>query len=199
MPSDKGELVLESTWTVSALTSMDACERSRPNGSPTYGLKEWGLGDGQYEKLHRFAVTQRQLFETSPVIDGARRVLRKLSDEEYRIRIITHRLFPPFFHETAVRQTIAWLDKNGIPYWDLCFMKEKDQVGADVYIDDAPHNIDALRKQNHYAICFANSTNFGVSNPRANGWDEVYRLIKAQFPKPTVTHEEVILAKSVAG
>ena len=166
--------------------------------SPTYGLKEWGLGEGQYEKLHRFAVTQRQLFESCPVIDGARRVLRKLSDEEYRIRIITHRLFIPFFHEIAVRQTIVWLEKHAIPYWDLCFMKEKDQVGADVYIDDAPSNIQALRKQHCFAICFANSTNFGVSEPRAQNWDQVYRLIKAEFPQPTISHEQAILANTAS-
>ena len=33
----------------------------------TYGLKEWGVEDTeQYASLHRFAVTQRQLFETMP-------------------------------------------------------------------------------------------------------------------------------------
>jgi 5'(3')-deoxyribonucleotidase len=206
MPSDKGEVVIgvdldgvcadfyarmreiAAEWLEVSVTSLTT--------SPTFGLKEWGLGDGQYEKLHRFAVTQRQLFESTPVIDGARRVLRKLSDEEYRIRIITHRLFLPFFHETAIRQTIAWLDSNGIPYWDLCFMKEKGQVGADVYIDDAPHNIEALRKHNHYAICFANSTNVNVTAPRANNWDQVYRFIKDRFPESKITHEEAILSKS---
>lgn len=45
----------------------------------------------------------------------------------------------PFFHAAAVQQTIEWLDHHGIPYKDLCFMREKDQVGADIYIDDAPH------------------------------------------------------------
>lgn len=98
---------------------------------PSYGLEEWGIQDtGQYEHLHRFAVAQRQLFSTVPPIPGARSTLRRLSDEGYRIRIITHRLFIHFFHQAAVSQTIEWLDAHGIPYWDLCFMKDKDQVGA---------------------------------------------------------------------
>lgn len=152
--------------------------------TPSYGLSEWGVrGPGDYEDLHRFAVTQRDLFASSPIIPGARRVLRQLSTEGYRIRIITHRLFIHFFHETAVRQTIGWLDKHGIPYWDLCFMKAKDQVGADVYIDDAPHNIEGLRSRGHYAICFGNSTNVDIGDPRAEGWDETYRLIKSRFPQ----------------
>ena len=40
----------------------------------SYGLREWGVADGdQYQSLHRFAVTQRNLFRTSPMIPGARK------------------------------------------------------------------------------------------------------------------------------
>ena len=151
----------------------------------TYGLEEWGVKDNeQYQSLHRFAVTQRDLFKTEPMIPGARQYLRKLSDEGYRVRIITHRLFIHYFHELAVRQTIEWLDHHGIPYWDLCFMKEKDQVGADIYIEDSPANIESLRKRELYAICFANSTNVHISKPRAKNWKEVYELIKRKAPRP---------------
>jgi 5'(3')-deoxyribonucleotidase len=146
----------------------------------SYGLSEWGItSKEEYASLHRFAVTQRDLFATMPMIEGARRVLRTLSGEGCRIRIITHRLFIHYFHETAVRQTIAWLDDHAIPYWDLCFMKEKDQVGADIYIEDSPENVQQLRRQGHYAICFANSTNSHLGAPRAESWDEVHDLVKA--------------------
>lgn len=144
----------------------------------SYGLPEWGIkGEEQYHSLHRFAVTQRSLFKTSPMILGARKYLRQLSDEGARIRIITHRLFIHYFHNAAVSQTIDWLDEHGIPYWDLCFMKAKEQVGADIYVEDTPANIEKLRSAGLPTICFANSTNKQVSPPRANGWDEVYKLI----------------------
>lgn len=145
----------------------------------SYGLPEWGIaGPDQYQSLHRFAVSERNLFGTVAIIPGARRVLRRLSDEKYHIRIITHRLFIYYFHALAVRQTIEWLDHNGIPYHDLCFMKDKDQVGADIYIEDSPPNIESLRKRGFYTICFANSTNKGIEAPRARDWDEAYDLIK---------------------
>lgn len=145
----------------------------------SYGLREWGIKNAeQYNSLHRFAVTQRELFKTTPMIPGARRYLRQLSDDGARIRIITHRLYIHFFHKSAVEQTIDWLDKHGIPYWDLCFMKEKEQVGADVYIDDSPGNIEQLRAKSLYTICFANSTNKNISEPRAKSWEHVYRLVK---------------------
>ena len=100
-----------------------------------------------------------------------------LSDEGFRIRIITHRLYIHYFHAAAVQQTIEWLDENGIPYWDLCFMRKKEQVGADIYIEDAPENIDNLRTKGHFTICYVNSTNTAVAAPRATSWEEVFKLI----------------------
>ncbi len=154
----------------------------------TYGLEEWGIqSEEQYKSLHRFAVTARDLFRVVPMVPGTRRVLRQLSDEGYRIRIITHRLFIHFFHATAVQQTIDWLDHHGIPYWDLCFMRDKDQVGADIYVDDSPENVESLRGLGLPTICFASSANKSVAEPRAKDWDEVYRLIKESFPSPLKT------------
>jgi 5'(3')-deoxyribonucleotidase len=148
----------------------------------SYGLKEWGIDrPEQYESLHRFAVTQRGLFETSPMIHGARSYLRKLSNEGARIRIITHRLFIHYFHRTAVSQTIDWLDTHGIPYWDLCFMKEKEQVGADIYVEDAPGNVEALRAKGCHTICFANSTNRHIQDPRVKTWKDAYEAIHKAF------------------
>jgi hypothetical protein len=57
-------------------------------------------------------------------------------------------------------------------------MKEKDQVGADIYIEDAPKNVANLR-QRYYTICFANSTNTMIGGPRAKNWEEVYDFVKA--------------------
>jgi 5'(3')-deoxyribonucleotidase len=148
----------------------------------SYGLTEWGINKAQqYESLHRFAVTQRGLFESSPMIHGARSYLRKLSDEEARIRIITHRLFLHYFHRTTVSQTIDWLDRHGIPYWDLCFVKDKEQVGADLYIEDSPEHVEALRRKGLYTICFANSTNTKIAAPRVSSWQEAYELIHEHF------------------
>jgi 5'(3')-deoxyribonucleotidase len=149
--------------------------------TPSFELEEWGVRNRKdYDSLHRFAVTQRELFRSSPMIPGARRYLRLLSDEGVRIRIITHRLYIDFFHAAAVNQTIDWLDFNGIPYRDLCFMKDKEQVGADVYVDDSPDNIKSLREQGFYTICFANSTNQDLGPPMAHSWQEVYELVHEQ-------------------
>jgi 5'(3')-deoxyribonucleotidase len=144
----------------------------------TYGLEEWGLDDfGGYERLHRFAVTQRNIFRDMEPLKDAPATLRKLSHLGIRIRIITHRLFLKYSHRTSITQTVEWLDKYDIPYWDLCFMKDKGAVGAHVYIDDSPENITSLRKLGCKTIVFSNSTNRNLPGPRADNWPEVERLV----------------------
>ena len=144
----------------------------------SYGLAEWDIDDfGGYDRLHRFAVTQRNIFRDMDPIENAPAVLRKLSSQGIRIRIITHRLFLKFSHRETITQTVDWLDNFDIPYWDICFMNDKGAVGAHVYIDDAPDNIISLRKLGCNTIIFSNSTNRGMEGPRADNWQEVERLV----------------------
>lgn len=148
--------------------------------TPSYGLGEWNLESmGTYEDLHRFAVTQRNLFGSLELMPGAAAALRRLSQAGVRIRIITHRLYLKYFHEEAVQQTVAWLEHHGVPYWDLCFMKDKGAVGADLYVEDSPDNVRALRAGGHPTIVFENSTNVELAEPRARTWGEVEGIVAA--------------------
>lgn len=144
----------------------------------SYGLAEWSLDQaGGYDALHRFAVVHRDLFSNLRPIEGAPAVLRRLSAIGVRIRIITHRLYIKYFHQEAVRQTVGWLDHHGIPYWDLCFMRDKAAVGANLYIEDAPDNVTQLRVDGHQTIVFSNSTNLHLPGPRAESWLAVEALV----------------------
>src|SRR4051812_1474058 len=89
----------------------------------SYLLPEWRLrGKEEYDELHRWAVTQRDLFKKLSPIAGAAATLRRLAYEhDVRMRIITHRLYVKYTHQLSVRQTTEWLDEHGIPYWDICF------------------------------------------------------------------------------
>jgi 5'(3')-deoxyribonucleotidase len=147
----------------------------------TYGLPEWKVNDapGGYDALHKFAVTQRGLFRQLKPMPGAPAALRVLSNADIRIRIITHRLFIKYFHKDAVQQTIEWLDYHDIPYWDLCFMRDKAAVGAELYIEDTPSNVVKLRQDGHPTVVFTNSTNLQVDPPRANNWTEAVEITLA--------------------
>lgn len=144
----------------------------------SYGFAEWNLeACGGYEALHRFAVKERDLFRTLPPIAGAPAALRRLATREVRIRIITHRLYIPWFHREAVQQTVEWLEQHGIPYWDLCFMRDKAAVGANLYLEDNPSNIEALRADGHATIVMSNSTNTHLPGPRAHNWRDIERMV----------------------
>lgn len=150
----------------------------------TYGLPEWGLLPGEYARLHRFAVTQRGLFTTMKPIPGAPQAIRRLSTERVRIRVVTHRLFIEHFHQTAVAQTVQWLDANAVPYWDLCFMRHKGAVAANVYIEDTEHNIDVFREDGTPVIVYSNSTNLHVPDEpggRANTWAEAEEMVRGMY------------------
>ena len=150
----------------------------------SYGLAEWGFSQASYPDLHRFAVTQRGLFRDMEPIQGAAAALRRLSERGIYIRVITHRLFIPHFHQEAVEQTVGWLDYWGIPYRDLCLTGDKVAVGADLYVEDAPTNIEALRTTAP-TIAFANSTNREVGGLRAESWEEVEAIVHEQHAEWT--------------
>ena len=161
-------------WSGKAMTELDP--------SPTYGFPEWGLVDGEYDRLHRFAVTQRELFSSMKPLPGAPSALRRLSAEGLRIRIATHRLFISYFHEPAASQTIRWLENHGIPYWDLCLIQDKAAVRADLFIEDSTTNIGTIESFGCETICITNSTNVTADVPRrAADWAEAEELIREKY------------------
>jgi 5'(3')-deoxyribonucleotidase len=159
---------------------------------PVWGLTNWGLLPEEYDRLHPFAVTQRSLFETLKPIAGAPQAIRRLGTEGIRIRIITHRLFIRHFHETAVAQTVRWLDHHGIPYWDLCFMRDKGDVGADLYVEDSPDNIQSLRHLKRDVIILDNATNRElIDDPggRACDWNTAEKMIRERYYRWLDNHQ----------
>jgi 5'-nucleotidase len=139
----------------------------------SWDFREWGLTTDEFNHFHQVAVMEHGIFRTMPVMDGAADALWRLSDAGVWIRIITHRLYVNWGHAVAVADTVTWLDKVGIPYRDLCFLGRKPQVEADCYVEDAPHNIAALRGNGAEVIVFDQPYNRTVDGPRARDWDEV--------------------------
>ena len=148
----------------------------------------WGVRDHQhFSALHQKAVMDARMFATMDEIDGASDALWALSDAGVYIRIITHRLVVNWGHDIAVSDTVAWLQtprpdgRPRIPYRDVCFCAKKADVGADLYIDDAPHNIVALRGARNEAMCFDAPYNRHVPGLRAADWADVVRIVEERL------------------
>lgn len=149
-----------------------------------FDLAEWGAEPGEYQRVHHFAVTQRDLFGRLGVVPGAPQALRRLSGDGVRIRIITHRLYVAKTHVAAVSQTVAWLDYHAIPYWDLCFMGDKARVEADLYVDDSPANITSLQAVGRPVIAFTAPPNRRMTPApelRADNWEEVEQIVRNRY------------------
>jgi 5'-nucleotidase len=144
----------------------------------SWDFREWDLGrGGGFERLHALAVSEHRLFAIMPPIEGVTDSLWRLSDAGIHIRVITHRLYVNWGHASAVADTVSWLDEHRIPYRDICFLGNKPDVGADVYIDDGPHNILQLRDAGYEAIVFDQPYNRHLSGPRAHSWSELEDMV----------------------
>ncbi len=147
----------------------------------SYDFREWGLGADEYEQLHGRAVRDHRMLAELRPIEGAAEALWKLSDAGVWIRVITHRLYVNWGHAEAVADTVHWLDTECIPYRDICFLGNKPEVEADCYVDDAPHNIAALREGGNCVIVFDQPYNRDEAEPRALNWQDVEYLVMQRF------------------
>ena len=149
----------------------------------SWDCHEWGISPAEYQVLHTEAVVQRRLFAVMDVIPGCAEALWKLSDAGVWIRILTHRLFLNHGHAVAVSDTCTWLDAHNIPYRDLCFLGNKPQVEANIYVDDAPHNIISLQKGGSDVIIFEQHYNKDLPGLRAGNWGDVESIVLSKLDK----------------
>lgn len=138
----------------------------------------WGISDrDHFLELHTRAVAELGMFRTMDMVEGAAEALWALSDAGVWIRIITHRLNLKGAHAVSVSDTVTWLDDHSVPYRDICFIADKPQVGAALYIDDAPGNVTALRAAGAEAAVFDQAYNRDVDGLRVRSWADVVALV----------------------
>ena len=164
-----------------AFRRVAALEWDVPESSLTtevsWDFGEWGLDREGFLRLHRAAVQDHRMFRDMPAIPGASDSLWRLSDAGVWIRVITHRLVTNWGHALIVSDTVQWLDSQRIPYRDLCFLGRKPEVQAHAYVEDAPHNIVALREGGNTVIVFDQPYNREFDGLRAANWEEVESIV----------------------
>jgi 5'-nucleotidase len=167
----------ESALRVSVAARRGVDPSTLPPQATTGHFAEWGMSAEDFREAHRIAVTEDRIFRTMQPYPDVAEVLWRLSDAGVWIRVITHRLLFNGLHEASAADTAVWLDQHDIPYRDLCFIGDKAMVGADVYIDDSPHNIVALRDAGRTAVVFDQRYNRHLDGPRVRSWTEVEPLV----------------------
>ena len=57
----------------------------------------------------------------------------------------------------------------------------KREVGGDAYVDDAPHNVESLRKAGYDCIVMDAAYNRDIDGARAMNWDDVEKIVFAKM------------------
>ena len=165
----------------SAFRRIVAMERNVDADSLTtevsWDFAEWGLNRDSFLELHKTSVQDHRMFKNMPALDGVSDALWRLSDAGVWIRIVTHRLVTNWGHALIVSDTVDWLDAKSIPYRDICFLGRKPEIEADAYVEDAPHNVEALRARGNTVIVFDQPYNRDLDGLRASNWAEVEAIV----------------------
>ncbi len=167
--------------------------------SDSWDFGNWPIVDrAHYEQLHLKAVSERSMFANLDEIPGASDTLWDLNEHaELRFRIVTHRypaISTPELKASAsnlqgkiTADTVSWLQqmrpdgRPRIPFHDLAILgtskADKASVGCDLYIDDSPGNIAALRAAGNDAIIFTQEYNKDLPGLRGDTWPDVAAII----------------------
>lgn len=157
------------------------------------GWADWGMTREEFFTAHNAAV-EDGLFRHLDPYDGAIDAMWALSDAGVANVIITARLTKPGRHRLVVDQTLDWLDtvggrglpgrrhdgrRHGIPYVEPHFTPHKHLVVCDLWGDDAPGNIDAIRAAHgpDSAIVIDRPYNRSCDAPRAKTLTEMAEMV----------------------
>lgn len=168
---------------MAAMGRRDAFDLPAP-GSWDLVAAGWFPSAQDYLRAHRYAV-ERAFFRTMQEIPGMSDALWALSDAEVHIRIVTHRFLTHGDQDRAAGDTIAWLQSRRedgrvrVPHRDLCFLGAKADANADLHLDDAPYQVEALRAKGQQVLVFDQPYNGHLAGPRAIGWEDVVRQVLA--------------------
>ena len=77
------------------------------------------------------------IFRALPVFDDALETMKELA-RDHRIVIISSKF------DWAIPDTLAWMAEHRLPAREIHFVWDKTTVPCDVYLEDAPANIEAL-------------------------------------------------------
>lgn len=107
---------------------------------------DWGVPQGSFDFVWEKAIQDGMMWGvnegmTAFPMPGSVKALWELSDREWHIHLVTHRLNKFRLHDEAVVNTAEWLRKFNIPYRSLTFTHDKHQIHGDVIIDDNPDNL----------------------------------------------------------
>lgn len=150
----------------------------------SWGFHNWDLDEVSFKTYHTELCKSRGLKALRP-IEGGREALLRAIEKGYRIRIITQRASTSILTQNVkadiLIDTIEWLNLNEIPFHEICFVEDKHLVAADLYIEDAPHHLQAYHEVGFSAIKFNHEYNKNSpSEYSISSWSELDLILEKE-------------------
>ena len=122
-----------------------------------------------------FAATGHGVYRKAVPYRGFRKAIRSLVDDfGAGIRVITSR------PDDALEDTVYWLENVAkVPFHDVHICHDKTKVKADVYIDDMPAHIAALRGKGRTAVVYHQPYNSRVEGDRLRSWTNAAPMLNS--------------------
>lgn len=146
----------------------------------TFRLREWFATDEDRITAHRAAVAAG-LHRDAPAVTGAPEGVAALRALGATIVAVTAR---GGYNEDlgSVRRDIdVWAGTHGIVFDDVHVGRPKAGAGCDVYVDDSPDDVAALRATGQLVVVFGQPWNADLAPPRALGWADLPALLAGQL------------------
>lgn len=108
---------------------------------------DWGISESGFNRVWERGILSGDVWGlgervTANPIHRAIKNLWDISENEWHIHLVTHRLNKFRLHDAAVANTAKWLEWANIPYRGLTFTKDKHSILGDAIIDDNPDNLE---------------------------------------------------------
>ena len=146
-------------------------------------ITEWGLSKPltHFEEEIDFwnwakNINGSSIFRNLRTYDNAVEVLIGLSLAGHEIIILSSK---PWW---SIHDTLIWLGENKIPSKEIHFIEDKWNINCDVYIDDAPHQLENFVKHvpEKLILRFVRPYNRPVSGTKdLNDWMELSSLLES--------------------
>lgn len=141
----------------------------------------WSITREEFNTYHKLFI-KNNWTSVMPPLKDALSLLKKLKEENNVIKIITHRATNLDFNSETrneiTKQTSDWLHLYNVCYDELCFVKNKTEIFADVYLDDSPAVIaECLENRKNYII-FDYAYNRDLPGARIRNWLELEQCLQ---------------------
>ncbi len=136
-----------------------------------FPVLQWGFTDKEFNDMFIESILHGTMFRKSSPLPGSLEGMRALHEAGHEIVIVTNRK-PDGAQTTAKESTLAWLRFWDVPYDEIIFTGNKQNIVLDVAIDDYVVNYQAMDKVGTNVVLLSQPWNAHCTGRRVDSWPD---------------------------